>query len=39
MHVLQGLDVVVFATVKQCLGEEHDAWEQQTGEKISKTIS
>ena len=37
MHVLQGLDVVVFATVKQCLGKEHDAWEQQTGEKISKT--
>jgi hypothetical protein len=36
-HVLQGLDVVVFATVKRCLGEERDAWEQRTGEKISKT--
>ena len=36
-HVIQGLDVVVFATVKQCLGEERDAWEQQTGERISKT--
>src|ERR1700749_3266514 len=26
-HVLQGLDVVVFATVKQYLGEERDKWE------------
>ena len=36
MHILQGLDVVVFATVEPCLGNEHDTWEQQTGEKISK---
>jgi len=36
-HVLQGLDVVVFATVKQCLSEERNDWERQTGEKISKT--
>ena len=37
MHILQGLDVVVSATVKQCLGKEHDVWEQQTGKRISKT--
>ena len=37
MHVLQGLDVVVFATVKQCLSDERDTCERETGEKISKT--
>jgi hypothetical protein len=37
MHVLQGLNVVIFATVKQCLSEEGDDWEQRTGKKISKT--
>lgn len=36
-HVLQGLDVVVFATVKRCLCEERDKWEHSTGEKFSKT--
>lgn len=35
-HVLQGLDVVVFAVVKRCLAEERDIWERETGEKISK---
>ena len=37
MHVLQGLDVIVFATVKWCLSNERDTWERETGEKISKT--
>ena len=36
-HVLQGLDVVVFAIVKWCLGDECEEWEQKTGEKMSKT--
>lgn len=35
-HVLQGLDVVIFAVLKRCLGEERDRWERETGEKISK---
>lgn len=37
-HLLQGLDVVVFATVKRYLTEEWDLWEFKTGEKLSKTI-
>ena len=37
IHVLQGLNVVVFATVKHCLCEEQDKWESETGEKFSKT--
>jgi hypothetical protein len=36
-HVLQGLDVVVFAVVKHCLSEERDRWERETGEAISKS--
>jgi len=36
-HVLQGLDVVVFAVVKRCLGDEREEWERKTGEKMSKT--
>lgn len=36
-HVLQGLDVVVFAILKRCLSEERDLWERETGETISKT--
>jgi hypothetical protein len=36
-HVLQGLYVVVFATVKHCLSEERDRYEKTTGEQISKT--
>lgn len=36
-HILQGLDVVVFATVKRCLCEERDKWEHSTGERFSKT--
>jgi len=36
-HVLQGLDVVVFAVVKWCLGDEREEWERKTGEKMSKT--
>lgn len=35
-HILQGLDVVVFAIVKRCLTEERDLYEFRTGEKISK---
>lgn len=34
---MQGLDVVVFAILKRCLSEEHDAWERKTGEAVSKT--
>lgn len=36
-HVLQGLDVVLFATVKHCLTDERDTWERKTGEQINKT--
>lgn len=35
-HLLQGLDVAVFATVKHCLSEERDKHERETGEKIGK---
>lgn len=35
-HVLQGLDVVVFAILKRCLSEERDRWERETGEAVSK---
>jgi hypothetical protein len=37
-YVLQGLNVVVFATVKHSLSEECDHYEKATGEQISKTI-
>ena len=37
IHVLQGLNVVVFVTLKHCLCEEQDKWESETGEKFSKT--
>ncbi|KZP09087.1 hypothetical protein FIBSPDRAFT_667133, partial [Athelia psychrophila] len=36
-HLLQGLDIVVFATVKHYITEERDLWEFKTGEKLSKT--
>ena len=36
-HVLQGLDVVIFAIVKRCLGDECEEWEWKTVEKMSKT--
>ena len=36
-HVFQGLDVVIFATVKHCLCKEQDKWESEMGEKFSKT--
>lgn len=36
-HILQGLDVVLFATVKCHLGDERDNWELKTGEQINKT--
>lgn len=36
-HLLQGLDVVVFAVLKRILSEERDRYERETGEKISKT--
>ena len=35
-HILQGLDVVVFAILKRYLSEEQDKWEHETGEEISK---
>lgn len=35
-HVLQGLDVVIFAILKRYLSDERDRWERETGEKISK---
>lgn len=35
-HILQGLNVVVFAIIKRYLSEEWDKWEHKTGEKISK---
>ena len=35
-HILQGLDVVIFATMKLYLSDERDKWERETGQKISK---
>ena len=35
-HILQGLDVVIFATMKLYLSDKWDKWEQETGQKISK---
>lgn len=35
-HILQGLNVVMFAIIKRYLSEEWDKWEHKTGEKISK---
>ena len=36
IHLLQGLDVVVFTVLKRTLSEERDHYEQETEEKISK---
>lgn len=36
-HILQGLDVVIFTTMKLYLSDEWDKWEWETGQKISKT--
>lgn len=36
-HILQGLNVVLFATVKRCLGDERDTWEFKMGEQVNKT--
>ena len=35
-HVYQGLDVVVFAVLKRYIGEERQAYEWRTGEKMKK---
>ena len=35
-HVLQGLNVAVFATVKHVLSEERNKFEQETGQEINK---
>ena len=35
-HVYQGLDVVIFATLKHCWSEERDKWEREHGEGITK---
>ncbi|KAG1818211.1 uncharacterized protein BJ212DRAFT_1269514, partial [Suillus subaureus] len=35
-HVYQGLDVIVFAVLKQCWSEEQDKWEREKGEGITK---
>ncbi|KAF8239052.1 hypothetical protein L208DRAFT_1152642, partial [Tricholoma matsutake] len=36
-HVYQGLDVVIFATLKLYWTQEKDRWEREKWEKISKT--
>ena len=36
-HLLQGLDVVVFAILKRMLSDEHNCWECETGEMVSKS--
>jgi hypothetical protein len=36
-HLLQGLDVVVFAILKRMLSDERDRWERETGEMVSKS--
>ena len=36
-HLLQGLDVVVFAILKRMLSDECDCWECETGEMVSKS--
>ena len=36
-HILQGLNVVMFAILKRYLSKERDKWEHETGEKISKS--
>ncbi|GBE84500.1 Pogo transposable element with KRAB domain [Sparassis crispa] len=35
-HVYQGLDIVVFATLKRYIREERDKWERSTGQKLKK---
>lgn len=36
-HLLQGLDVVIFAILKHWLSYERDQWERETGESVSKS--
>ncbi|KZP05299.1 DDE-domain-containing protein, partial [Athelia psychrophila] len=36
-HVLQGLDVVIFAVLKRYISEERDRWERETGESVGKS--
>jgi hypothetical protein len=36
-HLLQGLDVVVFAVLKRMLSDEHDCWECEMGEMVNKS--
>jgi hypothetical protein len=36
-HIYQGLDVVVFASLKKRLSDERDKYERTTGQKIDKT--
>ncbi|KZP16682.1 DDE-domain-containing protein, partial [Athelia psychrophila] len=36
-HLLQGLDIVVFAILKHWLSWERDRWEKETGESVSKS--
>jgi hypothetical protein len=36
-HLLQGLDVVVFAILKRMLSDERDRWEREAGEMVSKS--
>jgi hypothetical protein len=35
-HIYQGLDVIVFAVLKQCWSEEQDNWEREKGKGITK---
>ena len=35
-HVLQGLDIVIFAVVKGSWSAALDEWEQETGQKVTK---
>ena len=35
-HILQGLDVIIFALLKCRLTEEHDLYERRTGKHIGK---
>lgn len=35
-HLLQGLDVVVFAPLKHWMSYERDKWERETGESVNK---
>ena len=35
-HILQGLDVIIFAPLKCRLTEEHDLYERRTGKRIGK---